>query len=83
LLLIYGQIAFGDDPGGHSAMRAVPPDFAGGAELADVVGPAWVTSPLLLLFDDPPHAAAVATTAITPAIATSLRVLLTAIKPSP
>src|SRR4051794_13858494 len=81
-----GQIASGNDPAGHSAIRAVPPCFAAGPELVGVEAELL----LVMLFLGPPpldlllpQAAAAATVATTPTIATNLRVLLTAIKPSP
>ncbi|MFD0630611.1 hypothetical protein ACFQ9X_02055 [Catenulispora yoronensis] len=81
-----GKIAFGLDPGGHSATRAVPPCLAAGPELVGVAGleldevMLLVFGPLLELL---PQAAAAPMAAIAPTIATNLRVLLTAIKPSP
>jgi len=80
-----GQIASGLDPAGHSATRATPPGFAAGPELD---GAAAELLLVMLLFFGPldlllPQAAAAEMEARTPTIATNLRVLLTAIKPSP
>ncbi|GAA2000400.1 hypothetical protein GCM10009838_77360 [Catenulispora subtropica] len=79
-------MASGNDPAGHSATRAVPPCFAAGPELVGVEAVLLLVmlfcfGPLLDL--ELPQAAAAVTVARTPTIATNLRVLLTAIKPSP
>src|ERR1051326_1329198 len=86
----------GKDPGGHSATRAVPPCFGAETGLALALAAAAAVSLLVMslcfgplpdllppLPPPPPHAAAAATVASTPANATSLRVFLTTIKPSP
>jgi hypothetical protein len=60
----------------------MPPCFAGALDVvAEVTG--FVALLLPVLFFELPQAAAVATTASTPAIATILRVFLTAIKSPP